>query len=58
MTIARSEDIYNDDTSILICSKSFSLRKLFGTVLTEEIRIREILYQSVGNAETSNDQTQ
>ena len=32
MTIARSEDISKDDTSI-------SFRKHFGTVLTEEIRI-------------------
>ena len=33
MTIARSEDISKDDTSIL------SFRKHFGTVLTEEIQI-------------------
>ena len=40
MTIARSEDINKDDTSILnLLKKTFSFRKHFGTVLTEEIRI-------------------
>ena len=39
MTIARSEDI-NKDTFILnLLKKTFSFRKHFGTVLTEEIRI-------------------
>ena len=41
MTIARSEDINKDDTSILnlFKKKTFSFRKHFGTVLTDEIRI-------------------
>ena len=40
MTIARSEDINKDDTSILnLFKKFFSFCKHFGTVLTEEIRI-------------------
>ena len=40
MTIAQSEDINKDDTSILnLLKKTFSFRKHFGTVLTEEIRI-------------------
>ena len=42
MTIARSEDISKDDSSILfiyIVQNTFSFRKHFGTVLTEEIRI-------------------
>ena len=40
MTTARSEAINKDDTSILnLLKKSFSFRKHFGTVLTEEIRI-------------------
>ena len=40
MTIARGEDINRDDTTILnLLKKTFSFRKHFGTVLTEEIRI-------------------
>ena len=40
MTIARSEDINEDDTSRLnLLKKNFYYRKHFGTVLTEEIRI-------------------
>ena len=40
ITIARSEDINKDDTSIFnLLKKTFSFRKHFGTVLTEEIRI-------------------
>ena len=39
MTIARSGDISKDDTSLLFVQKTFSFRKHFGTVLTEEIRI-------------------
>ena len=40
MTIARSEDINKDDTSILnLFKKTLSFRKHFGTVLTEEIQI-------------------
>ena len=39
MTIARSEDINKDDTSILNLLKTFSFRKHLDTVLTEEIRI-------------------
>ena len=38
MTIARSEDINKHDT----LKKTFSFRKHFGTVLTEEIRIAKI----------------
>ena len=39
MTITRSEDINKDDTSILnLLKKTFSFRKPFGIVLTEEIR--------------------
>ena len=40
MTIARSEDINKDDISILnLLKKTFSFRKHFGTVLTDEIQI-------------------
>ena len=40
MTIARSEYINKDDTSISnLFKKTFSFRKHFSTVLTEEIRI-------------------
>ena len=40
MTIARIEDINNDDISILyLLKKTFSFRKQFGAVLTEEIRM-------------------
>ena len=42
MNIARSEDINKDDTSIWICSKMFSFRKHFVTVLTEEIWIAKV----------------
>ena len=42
MTMALSEDINKDDTSILNLFKTFSFCKHFGTVLTEEIRIAEI----------------
>ena len=57
MTIAWSEDINKDDTSILdFFKKTFSFRKHFGTVLTEEIRIATF-YRSVCDTETFNDQT-
>ena len=40
MTIARSEDISKDDTSILnLLKKTYSFRKHFVTVLTNEIQI-------------------
>ena len=40
MTIARSQDINKDDTSILnLLKKIFSFRKHFSKVLIEEIRI-------------------
>ena len=40
MTIARSADISKDDTSLFsLFKKTFSFRKHFGTVLTEEIQI-------------------
>ena len=40
MTIARSEDNSKDDISISnLLKKTFSFRKHFGAVLTEEIRI-------------------
>ena len=42
MTVARSEDINKDETSIL--KKTFSFRKHFGTVLTEEIRIHVVKF--------------
>ena len=57
MTIARSEDINKYDTSILnLLNKTFSFRKHFGTVLTGNSN-SEILYQSVCDAKTFNDQT-
>ena len=43
MTIARSEDISKDDTSILnLFKKTFRFRKHFGTVFTEEIGIAKL----------------
>ena len=42
MTIARSEDINKDVTSILNLLKKLSSRKHFGTVLTGEIRIAKL----------------
>ena len=42
MIIARSVDNNKDDTSILNCSKTFSFRTHFGTVLTEEIRTAKV----------------
>ena len=54
MTSARSEDINKDDTSIFnLLKKTFSLRNSFNRGNSNS----EILYRSVCDAETFNDQT-
>ena len=57
MIIARSEDINKDDTSILdLLKKTFSFRKHFDSFNRGNSN-SEILYRSVCDAETFNDQT-